>query len=283
MKISVITVCLNAARTVGYTLESFARQDHRDRELIVVDGGSSDGTLDIIRSFGREGVRLISEPDEGMYDAANKGLANYTGDAVGLLNSDDCYADDRALTHIADGLNVADIVFGNLDFVTSHDKGRVVRRWRGTPYSRGAFRRGWMPAHPTFYTRKSVVEKVAGFDTRYRVAADYDFMLRALELNGFRTAFLDEVLVNMMHGGESTSGLTAHLKHNYEALRSRRQWLGAGAVDYSLFAKPLSKLSQLAMPSFRAGWQRLRGEARGTARLVTRPKHVRSTAVQDKP
>jgi glycosyltransferase involved in cell wall biosynthesis len=277
MKMSVITVSLNAARTIGSTLESFVRQEHRDRELIVVDGGSSDGTLDIVRSFGREGVRLISGPDEGMYDAGNKGLAAYSGDAVGFLNADDCYASDRALTHIANGLSEAEIVFGNLNFVTSHhQRGDVVRRWRGTPYSHGAFRRGWMPAHPTFYVHRSVVEKVAGFDTRYRVAADYDFMLRALELHNFRTAFVDEVLVNMMRGGKSTSGLGAHVKHNYEALRSRQQWLGAGVLDYSLLAKPLSKLTQFSIPTFRAGRierARVAGAARGSkvSKLGRRP------------
>jgi len=190
-----------------------------------------------------------------MYDAANKGLAAFTGDAIGFLNADDKFADDHALASIADGLGDADIVFGNLDFVSDHQSGAVVRRWRGSSFWPGAFKRGWMPAHPTFYVRRSVVDRLAGFDTRYRIAADYDFMLRTLELQDFRSAFVDKVLVHMMHGGESTSGLGAHLKHNFEALKSRRQWLGAGLVDYSLFAKPLRKLPQIGMPSFRAGWQ----------------------------
>jgi len=112
-----------------------------------------------------------------------------------------------------------------------------------------------MPAHPTFYARRRVIETLGGFDTRYRIASDYDFMLRALELTDFRSTFVDRVLVHMMHGGESTAGLRSVVKHNYEALCSRRQWLDSGIVDYSLFAKPMRKLTQLQMPSFRAAWR----------------------------
>jgi glycosyltransferase involved in cell wall biosynthesis len=254
MKISVITVSFNAANTIGYSIESFLRQTHPDKELIVVDGASTDETTRIVESFG-SAVRLISEPDDGMYHAANKGLLAFRGDAVGFLNADDKFADDYALASIAGGLGDAEIVFGNLDFVSDHQSGAVVRRWRGSSFWRGAFKRGWMPAHPTFYVGRRVVDRLAAFDTRYRIAADYDFMLRALELQDFRSAFVDRVLVHMMQGGESTSGLVAQLKHNLEALQSRRQWLGAGLIDYSLFAKPLRKLPQIGMPSFKAGWQ----------------------------
>jgi glycosyltransferase involved in cell wall biosynthesis len=252
LKVSVITVCLNSAKTIGGTVESFLRQRHSDKELFVIDGGSTDETLKIVSSFGARGITVVSEPDDGLYDAANKGLALYTGDAVGLLNSDDRFASDDALNHIATGLSDCDIVFGDLDFVTNHDGGDVVRRWRGSPHSKGAFRRGWMPAHPTFYVRRKVIETLVGFDTRYRIAADYDFMLRALELTEYRSRFIDRVLVHMMHGGESTAGLTALVKHNYEALWSRQRWLDSGIVDYALFAKPMRKFTQLAMPSFKA-------------------------------
>jgi glycosyltransferase involved in cell wall biosynthesis len=250
VKISVITVCLNSAATIGRTLESFFRQDHADKELVVVDGASRDDTLKIVRSFPSDGVRVISEPDRGMYDAANKGLAVFTGDGVGLLNADDRFADEMTLTSIADGLREADIVFGNLDIVVDHESDRVVRRWRGTPYRKGGVRRGWMPAHPTFYVRRAVIEAVGAFDGRYQTAADYDFMLRALELHPFRTAFVDRVQVKMRNGGRSTAGPLAHLRHNYEALQSRRRWLGAPLVDYALFAKPASKLSQFGLPLF---------------------------------
>ena len=254
MKISVITVCLNSARTIGHTLETFFRQDHPSKEIIVVDGGSHDDTLGVVRSFATDGLTVISEPDEGPYDAANKGLALYAGDAVGLLNSDDGFADDHALRHIADALVRSDITFGNVDFVADHRSSEVLRHWRGSPYANGAFRRGWMPAHPTFYAKRSVVDALAGFDTRYSVAADYDFMLRALELNDFRTSFIDRVLVRMMHGGERRSGLKALVTHGYEALRSRMQWLDPCAFDCSQIPSRTVGPPPLGVPSVGPGW-----------------------------
>lgn len=249
MKISVITVCFNAEQTIAYTVESFLKQAHADKELIVVDGGSRDATVDIVRRFAGEGIVIVSEPDDGIYDAANKGLQLYTGEAVGMLNADDRFADIDALSRINAALGEADIAFGNLDFVSNHESSDVVRRWRGSAYEPGSFRVGWMPAHPTFYVRRRVINRIGGFDTRYRIAADYDFMLRALELHDFHPAFIDAVLVQMMTGGESTSGIRSTVAHNYEALQSRRQHLNAGFIDYGAFAKPLRKLGQLQILS----------------------------------
>lgn len=245
MKISVVTVCFNSAATIGRTLESFFAQTHAAKELVIVDGGSRDETLRIVGGFPAKGVVVISEPDRGIYDAMNKGLGAFTGDAVGFLNSDDCFKDAEALSAVAAALADSEITYGDLDFVRSHESGEVVRRWRTTPWRKGAFRQGWMPAHPTFYCRRKVIDAVGLFDLRYRVAADYDHMLRAMEVHDFRAAPAGRVLVKMLQGGESTSGLKSHLHHNLEALDSRRRWLGAGLVDYALFAKPLRKLPQL--------------------------------------
>jgi glycosyltransferase involved in cell wall biosynthesis len=244
MKVSVVTVCRNSATTIAFTIESWLRQSHADKELLIVDGASTDATLSVVDTFRSDGIRLISEPDRGLYDAMNKGLANFSGDAVGFLNSDDRFKDDGALARIAAALATADIVHGNLDFVADHRSREIVRRWRGSPYRRGAFAGGWMPAHPTFYVRRAVVDAVGRFDLRYRIAADYDYMLRALELREFRSAFIDAVLVDMMSGGNSTAGLGAYLASNLESLRSRQQWLHAGTIDAALFAKPLRKLAQ---------------------------------------
>lgn len=247
MQISVITVCRNAAATIAGALESFLAQTHADKELIVVDGASTDDTLAVVRRFEREGVRVICEPDRGLYDAMNKGLAAFAGEAVGFLNADDRFADAGALAATAEALERAHIAFGDLDVVLSHEPRRVVRRWRTGPYRRGAFRRGWMPAHPTFYCRREVVQAVGAFDLRYRTAADYDFMLRAMELTDFEAARVGRVTVDMLHGGKSSSGLAAMVRHNLEALDSRRRRLGTGVVDYALFAKPLGKIGQLAV------------------------------------
>lgn len=252
MKISVVTVCFNSAATIGRTLESFFAQDHAAKELVVVDGGSRDETLKIVDGFGPEGLVVVSEPDRGIYDAMNKGLARFGGEAVGFLNSDDRFKDAGALAALSDTLDRAHIAFGDLDIVRCHESREVIRRWRASPYRRGAFRQGWMPAHPTFYCRREVIEAVGPFDLRYRVGADYDYMLRAMELHDFHAEPVGHVLVEMLHGGESSSSLKSHLHHNLEALDSRRRWLGAWPVDYALFAKPLRKVPQLFAGAGRA-------------------------------
>jgi glycosyltransferase involved in cell wall biosynthesis len=244
MKISVLTVCYNAASTIRHTLDSFFGQDHCDKEIIVIDGASSDNTLSIIDTYKHENLRLISEPDNGMYDALNKGLSVYNGAAVGVLNADDAFHDRTALSRIAGALAEADMVHGNLDFIDNHIDRTVLRRWRVRPDGCQSFRRGWMPAHPTFYVRRHVADQVGAFDRRFSIAADYDWMLRAVALNDFRLALIDSVLVDMQHGGMSTKNIFAHLQHNMEALRSRQRWLAAGPVDIALLAKPVRKITQ---------------------------------------
>lgn len=244
MKISVVTVSFNAGRTIGHTLASFLEQEHADKELLVIDGGSSDDTVAVARSFADPSIRIISEPDEGLYDAMNKGLARFAGEAVGFLNADDRYQDAGVLGEIAEALTFADIVYGDLDFVDDHTSGKIVRSWRGQPWTPGAFARGWMPPHPTFYVARKVVEATGTFDTSLKIAADYDYMLRALELGGFDHRFLQRVMVRMMVGGKSTSGVGGYVKSNLEALRVRRRHLGSGFVDRALLAKPLGKAGQ---------------------------------------
>ncbi len=241
MKISIVTIAYNSAATIGHVFESFGAQGHRDSELVLVDGGSSDDTVAIARRFDDPRIRIISEPDNGIYDAMNKGLCLFTGDAVGFLNSDDRFHGTNALTAIAEGLADADIVYGDLDVVRDHDSGGRVRRWRSSDFRPGSFRRGWMAAHPTFYVHRKVVEAVGGFDESLTIAADYDFMLRCFETQGFSARRIDRVLVDMMAGGASQGSLRAYLRHNLESLQARRKWLGAGPVDFALFAKPARK------------------------------------------
>jgi glycosyltransferase len=244
MKISVVMVSYDSAATIGLAIESFLAQTHPDKELIIVDGASRDRTLEIIDAFRGPDIVVVSEPDRGIYDAMNKGLDRFTGDAVGFLNSDNRFSDQGALAAIADGLARSDIVYGDLDFVKDHASREVTRRWRSTPYRRGSFRRGWMPPHPTVYCTRRVIERVGKFDLAYEIASDYDYMLRAFELSDFSARPLDRVLVDMLQGGRSTAGIRSYLRHNVEALAARRKWLGAGIVDYAAFAKPLRKISQ---------------------------------------
>jgi glycosyltransferase involved in cell wall biosynthesis len=244
MKVSVITVCFNASATLRHTLDSFCNQTHADKELLVIDGASRDETLTIAQSYARDGIRIISEPDRGMYDALNKGLKLYSGDAFGVLNADDTYHDQHALWHIAEALERAPIVHGHLDFVENHLNKKVVRRWHGVAQPAHGFKSGWMPAHPTCYVRREVADKVGPFDLSLATASDYDWMLRAVDVAGFKTDLINRVLIDMQTGGRSTQGVMAHLRHNFEALSARQRWLDAGVVDYALFAKPARKIGQ---------------------------------------
>ena len=244
MQIDVVCVCFNAARTIERTIESFHAQSHPHKRLLVVDGASTDETVALARAMGAE---VVSEPDRGMYDALNKGFATLSGDAVGALNADDRYHDADCLSRIAEALGEADIVHGHLDFVAEEEPRRVVRRWRAMPRPPRGFRTGWMPAHPTFYVRREVARTVGPFDLSLPTSADYDWMLRAVELHGFSTAMIDAVLIDMMYGGRSTVSLSSYVDHNLQALRARRRWLDAGPIDYALFAKPLRKLTQFAV------------------------------------
>ena len=244
MKISVLTPCRNAAGTIARTIASFLAQDHAQKEMIVLDGASGDRTIAVVESFGAADIRVVSEPDRGMYDALNKGFGLFSGDAVGVLNADDRYRDPHVLSRLAAALTTHDAVHGDLDF---HDaEGRIVRRWRGTPRPPRGFASGWMPAHPTFYVRRHVAEAVGPFDTTLATAADYEWMLRAIDVHGATLVHVPDVLVEMAMGGRSTASIRAHLRHNLEALAARRRWLKSGIVDWALVAKPASKLTQFA-------------------------------------
>lgn len=245
MKISTVTVCFNSQSSIARTIESFLAQNHVDKELVIVDGGSRDRTLDIARGYGDPAIRIQSEPDKGIYDAMNKGLRLYAGDAVGFLNSDDAYHDDKVLARIAQALESADAVYGDLVMVADHRSRRPVRNWKAGGFVRGAFRKGWMPPHPTFYVRRELAERVGRFDDSYRISADYDFMLRALELQDARVQYIPHTLIDFLVGGMSTQGVGAVVRGNLECLKARRRHLGAPPVDAALFAKPLRKLRQL--------------------------------------
>src|ERR1700722_10440299 len=179
MKISVVTVCYDAASTLALTIESFLQQDHPDKELLIIDGASSDGTVKIARSYACPQISVISEPDRGIYDAMNKGLRLFNGDAIGFLNSDDIYHDAHALSRLSRALGDSDIAYGDLRIVENHTTKKVIRNWRAGKYNRWSYQLGWMAPHPTFYVRRGVIEAVGEFDLTYTIASDYDFMLRA--------------------------------------------------------------------------------------------------------
>jgi glycosyltransferase involved in cell wall biosynthesis len=220
MRISIITVCLNSADTIGDALESVARQTFRQVEHIVVDGVSTDGTQNIVSRFTPKVSRLISEPDRGLYDAMNKGLAAASGDIIGFLNSDDIYAHPGVLHTVARVFTneSIDACYGDLVYVRKDDLTRVVRYWRSRAYAPGIIGRGWIPAHPTFFVRRAILLRSGGFDTQYKYVADNELMIRLLLREKIRCAYIPEVLVRMRLGGKTNRSLLNILKGNLEVL-----------------------------------------------------------------
>lgn len=245
MKLSVVTVCFNSESTIKTTIDSFVSQTHDDKELLIIDGGSRDNTLDIVNSYRSADISVVSEPDEGVFDAMNKGLRIFSGDAVGFLNSDDTFHDDGVLTAIAGALDTADIAYGDLLMVTDHDTKEVVREWRAGPYEPGAFQQGWQPPHPGFFVRREVAERTGAFDLSYLTASDYDWMLRALMLKGVDVKYLPRVLADFQMGGVSTRDWKATLRGTQETLRARRAHLNAPPVDAAVFLRLLRRLFQI--------------------------------------
>lgn len=223
MKISIITATWNSGTTLRDTMESVLSQTYQDYEHIIVDGLSTDNTLDIVRELeprynGR--LRYISEKDKGLYDAMNKGIALASGDVVGILNSDDFYADNQTLSRIADYIKDVDAVYGDLVFVKADDTSQTVRFWKGSQYTQEAFKNGWSPAHPTFYARKELFNKWGGFDTSFDVSADFELMFRFIERGKASTTYIPYTLVKMRMGGESTGSLGNIIKGNKNILRA---------------------------------------------------------------
>ena len=225
MKISVITATYNSAQTVRDTFESLLAQTYQDIECIVVDGASKDGTLDIIREFEpRFGGRMkwSSEPDKGIYDAMNKGLARATGDVVGILNSDDFFTAPDILEEVAKAFeadNTLDAVYGDIHYCKWDDVTRPVRYYSSKGFRRWKMFIGYMPAHPSFYCRKQVYENYGYFDaTSFKVAADFECVLRFIYIHRIKTRYIPRDFVTMREGGASSSGAQSHLAINRDHL-----------------------------------------------------------------
>ena len=244
MKISIITVSFNSARTIADTLQSVDAQTWSEIEHIVIDGASTDDTMAIISAHDTPGRIVSSEKDHGIYDAMNKGLRLATGDLVGFLNADDVFADPGAVARLAAAADRtgADALFSDLVYVRQHDLDAVVRYWACGAFSRRRLHLGWMPPHPTFYLRRSLLAKIGEFDTGLRIAADYDFMLRALCRADITTAHIPAVMVRMRTGGVSNRSLAMLWRKSSEDLLALRR-SGVGGWP-TLVCKNLRKLPQ---------------------------------------
>tara|TARA_B100001769_G_C21920429_1_gene496397 strand:+ start:67 stop:798 length:732 start_codon:yes stop_codon:yes gene_type:complete len=210
MKISIITISFNSAKTIEATLNSVLNQTHKNIQHIIIDGNSSDQSVQICKKFPHVS-KIISEEDSGVYNAFNKGLEIANGDVVGFLNSDDTFYNNNSLQTIVDGFKKGiDAVHGNLKFY--NHKNKVIRNWISKPFEKGAFKKGWMPAHPTFYCRKNIYNKYGNYNELFKIAGDFELMLRFIETKNIKTMFIDKNLVKMKAGGISNSGFISKIK-----------------------------------------------------------------------
>ena len=242
MKLSIVLPVFNDVR-VGRALDSILSQEHgHELELIVIDAGSTDGTLEVLERYRERISALVSEPDEGIYDGMNKGVGLATGDVVGILNSDDRYSDSQALRYVMDvfGSDEVEACYG--DMVYRNEAGETVRYWESG--DRRDWRLGWMPPHPTFFVRRRVYERYGAFDLGYPIAADYELMLRLLYNHRVETKYLRRVLVDMAPGGNSTKSVANIVRANIEVARACRA-NGMRAGFLVPFLKPARKVIQL--------------------------------------
>tara|TARA_R110002096_G_scaffold74051_2_gene175409 strand:- start:650 stop:1399 length:750 start_codon:yes stop_codon:yes gene_type:complete len=221
MKITIITVSFNSANTIEKTFQSVKNQTFKDIEYILIDGDSTDSTLKIANQYKEVITKIVSEPDKGLYDAMNKGIKLATGDVIGLINSDDLFCDPHALEKVVDVFTKnknLDSVYADLFYVSQHDTNKIVRRW--VTGKQKPFKNGWHPAHPTFYIKKSVYEQYGLFDLSFKLAADFEIMLRFLDRYKISTKYLASPLVKMRLGGETNKSFKNIYYQNLECLKA---------------------------------------------------------------
>ncbi len=245
MKISIVTVCYNSAETIEDTILSVINQSYSDIEYILIDGGSKDSTLEIIGRYKNKIAKVVSEPDQGIYDAINKGVQLATGEIVAVLNSDDFYVDNTVIATVISTFKTTqcDCVYGDLQYVSRENTEKVTRHWVAGNYKEGMFNSGWMPPHPTFFIKNECYKKYGVFNLKLKSAADYELMLRMIHVHKIKTAYIPQVLVRMRVGGKSNVTLMNRIKANRE---DKLAWELNSVTPkfYTLLMKPLSKLGQ---------------------------------------
>jgi glycosyltransferase involved in cell wall biosynthesis len=243
-KVSVITCVRNNVDTIAAAVESVLAQSYPNIEYVVIDGASTDGTLAVLQRYADKFTVLVSEPDKGIYDALNKGLQHASGDIIGFLHADDLLGSPEAVQALVSALasTNADGVYGDLLYVHRDNPAAVIRYWQSNDFTPSLLKRGWMPPHPTMYLRRAVYQQHGGFDTSYRIAADYDFILRIFSQQQLRFTYLPQVLVQMRVGGVSNRSFKNLLSKSREDWRALQQNSVGGVV--ALVWKNLSKLTQ---------------------------------------
>lgn len=242
--VSIITVCFNSANTIADTLKAVERQTYHDIEHIIIDGGSTDETVKIVEGFPHV-AKCISEKDEGIYFAMNKGIAMASGEIVGILNADDLYADSEVVTKVVAAFEDpgVDATYADLVFVDREDVSKVVRTWKSGPFKRSSMYNGWMPPHPTFFVRRSLYANYGLFNTTLRSSADYELMLRFLLKHEISISYIPQTIIKMRQGGKSTASVGNRIKANLE---DRKAWRMNGLQPhfFTLILKPIRKIKQ---------------------------------------
>ena len=245
MKVSIITATYNSSKNISTAISSISNQDYSNIEWIVIDGNSSDKTVELIKNNFKGDLKLISEKDAGIYDALNKGVQTATGNIIGFVHSDDFLASENILSKISSIFNNEDVdgIYGDLKYVDKEDTSKVIRYWKSQSFKPELLGKGWMPAHPTLFLRKEVYQKYGLFNLDYKIAADYDFLLRIFRDKSLKFYYLPEVITKMRLGGASNSSIKNMLKksgEDYQALKKNNIKNPLKA----LILKNLSKVSQ---------------------------------------
>lgn len=251
MKISIITITYNSEKTVEDTIKSVVSQDFPNVEYLIIDGLSKDKTLQVVNKYSAYIDKVVSEKDKGLYDALNKGIKHATGEVIGMLHSDDVYANNQVLSKVAQQFAIdpaLEAVYADLVFVDRDNTDKVLRTWKSGAYKEDAFKQGWMPPHPTFFVKKSVYERLGGFNLDLKLSADYELMLRFIHKEKIKIAYLPEIIVKMRMGGISNTSFFVKLKANME---DKLAWKLNGVKPgwFTTIRKPLKKLSQYFVKS----------------------------------
>jgi glycosyltransferase involved in cell wall biosynthesis len=248
LKISIITISYNSSETINETIQSVLRQDYDDIEYIIIDGQSTDGTDEIIKTYYDKISKIICEKDNGIYDAMNKGIALAKGNVVGFINSDDMLNSDDCVTAIAKIFKIynPDVVYGDKIYTESSNTDKIIRYWKAGVYNRNNFRKGWMPPHLSTYIKRELYEKYGGFRKDFKIAADYELMFRFMYKYNAKSKYLPKIIARMRSGGISNKSIKNILQSNYEVYKSWRV-NGFKISPFIIVRKPLSKIMQLWM------------------------------------
>lgn len=243
LSISIITVSFNSASTIKDTIQSVLSQSYKNLEYIIVDGSSKDGTVEIIRSCGKKISKFISEPDLGIYDAINKGIKMSTGDIIGILNSDDSFYNDFVVDNITKAFEdySPEVVIGDVQFFDPAKSSRILRYYSSKNWSTDKFKYGYMPPHPTFYARRGLFERYGLYKTDYRIAADYELLIRFLHVNKVNFKYIEMPFVNMRAGGVSNKSIFSRILLNKEISRACRE-NGIKTNYFNIYSKYFTKL-----------------------------------------